>query len=125
MTSSIPMRAIFEELDFEKFDHPLTSNLAYRTSFGPYVVEAVVLVNRWFEEVFMLSGVVNTGRTIGSIAGELPLAVETKEEGLALLSYFLASQIPEQHKTPWLRIGERMTTRLPWRRPRAPNQATR
>ena len=38
---------------------------------------------------------------------KLPLEVRSREEGLALLSFFLAPHIPEVHKPPWLRIGER------------------
>jgi hypothetical protein len=114
--SAIPMKVIFKELEFEEFNHPLSSKPAYRMRFGPHEVEALVLINRWFRESFMLCGTVNTGRTIGSIEGELPLEGETKEQGLALLSYFLASHVPEQFKPPWLRIGERMGMHLPWRR---------
>lgn len=111
---SVAMALVFEALGFEKFDDPLSSEPAYRTNFGPFVVEAVVSVNRWFQRGFILSGVINTRRTISSIEAELPKEVTTREEGLALLSYFLAPHIPEAHKRPWLRIGERMKSALPW-----------
>ena len=113
---TIPMSALFEELDFQAFEHPSSNKPAYRAHFGPYEIEAVVLVNRWFREGWMISGLVNTGRTISQIEGELPLDVESKEQGLALLAYFLARQIPDQFKPPWLRIGERMNAHLPWAR---------
>ena len=45
---------------------------------------------------------------------DLPLEVETKEQGLALLSYYLGRHLPEQVKPPWMRIGERMKANLPW-----------
>ena len=113
---TVAMSVIFEELDFERFDHPASSETAYRTRFGPYEIEAVILVNRWCREGWMLGGMVNTTRTIGMVEGESPLVVETKEQGVALLSYFLARQIPEQFKPPWLRIAERMRSHLPWAR---------
>lgn len=108
------MSELFEELDFETFDHALSSRPAYRHSFGPYEIEVALLVNRWFKESWMISGVINTGRSMSMIEGELPTEVNSKEQGLALLSYFLARHIPEQSKPPWLRIGERMTAQLPW-----------
>lgn len=111
---TVAMSVVFEELNFERFDHPASSEPAYRTHFGPYEIEAVLLINRWCQKGWMLGGTVNTTRTIGMVDGELPLVVESKEQGLALLSYFLARQIPEQFKPPWLRIGERMTSHLPW-----------
>lgn len=111
---TVLMSSIFEDLDFERFEHPASSEPAYRTRFGPHEIETVLLTNRWFQKGWMLGGVVNTTRTVGIVEGELPLVVETKEQGLALLSYFLARQIPEQFKPPWLRIGERMTSHLPW-----------
>jgi hypothetical protein len=111
---SIPMASILEALDFEKFEHPLSSMPAYRMHFGPHEVEAVIQMNRWFRQVFMVSGIVNTGRTLGSIELQLPLEVESEEEGLALLGYFLAQQIPERNKPTWLRISERMKFHLPW-----------
>lgn len=110
------MAQVFEELEFRRFDHPLSSKPAYRYLFGPHEVEAVALTNRWFREGYMLGGVVNCGRSISELEGELPLEVESKEQGLALLSYFLARHIPELHKPAWLRIGERMRTHLPWAR---------
>ena len=108
------MSALFEELDFESFEHAPSGKPAYRCFFGPYQIEVALLVNRWFKESWMISGIVNTGRAVGMVEAELPLEVDTKEQGLALLSYFLARQIPEQFKPPWLRIGERMTAHLPW-----------
>src|SRR3954470_15352939 len=108
------MDEMFEELGFRKFEHPLSSKPAYAYRLGPYEIEAVVWVNRWSREGYFLGGIVNTGRTISSVEGELPLEVDSKEQALALLSYFLARHIPERDKPPWLRIGERMTAHLPW-----------
>jgi len=110
------MREVLEDLGFHKFDHPLSAQPAYAYSFGPYGIEAMVQVNRWFRPCFMLSGTVNTGRTTGMIEAELPLEVESIEQGVALLSYYLAGHIPEQNKPAWLRIGERMTSHLPWQK---------
>jgi hypothetical protein len=112
----VAMNVLFEELDFDEFKHALSSKPAYRTWIGPHEVEAAVLTNRWLCESWMLSGIVNTGRTLSMIEGELPLEVNSREQGLALLSYFLARHIPEQFKPPWLRIGERMRSHLPWAR---------
>jgi hypothetical protein len=111
---TVGMNELFEELEFRKFEHPLSRKPAYAYSFGPFEIEAVVFVNRWLREGYFLGGVVNTGRTISSVDGELPLDVDSKEQGLALLSYFLARHIPDPNRPPWLRIGERMTSHLPW-----------
>lgn len=111
---SIWMRAVFEDLDFEQFPHPVTLQPAYRTNVGRYRLEAVQLTNSWLQPGWVLAGTVNTGRTLAMIQGELPLQVNSKEQGLALLSYFVGRHIPEHEKPPWLRIGERMTAHLPW-----------
>jgi len=112
----IPTSVIFDELEFESFLHPLSTTPAYRAVFGPYQLEVALLANRWFQQSWMITGVVNSGRTLAMVDGELPLEVASKEQALALLSYFVGSYIPEQFKPPWLRIGERMTSHLPWAR---------
>ena len=103
------MASVFEALDFEKFDHPLSSMPAYRWQFGPQRSSD----GPGEPSVFMLTGIVNTGRTLGMIESQLPLEVASHEEGLALLSYCLGQHIPEENKLPWLQIGEKMKAHLP------------
>ncbi len=112
----VSMQSLFEDLGFERFPHPFTSKPAYRVRFGPYEVELALLTNRWFQQSWMVSGIVNSGRTIAAIEAELPVEVETTEQGLALLSHFVGQHIPDEFKPAWLRIGERMTAHLPWSR---------
>jgi len=109
------MSEILEELDFKPLGdgHLATS---YRTKFGPFEIEATPGVNLYLQRSYSLHGTVKTGGTMSPIEADLPFDVTSREEGLALVSYFLAQHIPEQHKTPWLRVGERMTSHLPWRR---------
>ena len=110
------MESMFQELEFEQFAHPLTSKAAYRACIGPYEVELALLTNRWFQQSWMVSGIVNSGRTIAAIEAELPLEMDTREQAIALLSHFVGQHIPEDFKPAWLRIGERMTSHLPWAR---------
>ena len=51
---NVPMASVFEALDLEKFDHPLSSMPAYRMHFGPHEVEAMIQENHRFRTVFML-----------------------------------------------------------------------
>lgn len=112
------MHSIFEELKAEKFENPLSTQPAYRMRFGPYEVEAAVFTNRCFRETFFLSGIINTGRTLSPIESELPLEVDSREQGLAMLAYCLRSEIPEHLKPDWLRAGEEFREHLPWEKDR-------
>lgn len=113
------MRSVFQELRMQQFEHPLSSETAYRMTFGPYQIEAVVLMNRYFRQAFFLSGIVNTGRTMRLIESELPLEVDSREQGLAMLAHHLREAIPEHLKPDWLREGEGMRKHLPWEKERA------
>ena len=119
---TITMQSLLEELDFEPFAHPFGARGAYRICCGPYTFEAARLVNKWCQESYFLRGHVNTGRTMSLVDAELPLTIATREEGLALLGYFIGQHLPEHHKPPWLRIAERLSAHLPWSRKESPTR---
>src|SRR4051812_34226046 len=77
---------------------------------GPYRIEAAESVNQWFAEVITLGGVLSNGRAMALIESNLPREVDSDEQGLAFLTYylddtlssFLGAQLP-----PWIEEGRR------------------
>lgn len=113
---TIAMAQLFSELDFEPFEHAFGGEGAFRFRTGPYRFEIVQLTNKWLRQSYFLSGSVVTDRDMACVETQLPMEVDSREEGLALLGYFVGQYVKEPHKTPWLRVAERLSDFLPWSR---------
>ena len=112
---SIELEQLFSELDFEAVEPLSGSRSAFHFHCGPNEFEIVPIVNRWLQQAYLLVGTVVTARTASMVEIELPPEVGTREEGLALLGFFIGRAVAEVDKPPWLRIAERLSAHLPWR----------
>jgi len=89
-------------------------------NFGNVKVSASCVMSRYFKEVVLFTGVLKTERTIGEICFEMPLYVESLEQGVAWLVYGLDQSADHNIfkpaiAVPWLENGRKNRNALPWR----------
>jgi hypothetical protein len=108
---------LFETLGFQENrkaiadEHP-----AYAYDFGNLYLTAEQVTNRWFRPVFFLGGVSQDARSIWLVKFEMPLEIESFEQGVAWISYGIGSDFQPRIPTPWLADGRAWRDHLPWRR---------
>lgn len=80
--------------------------------------------NEWLAPVVSLSGVYQTSKTIGRVASDLLPNVESREQGLAFLAYYLEEYARhDPNAPPWLHEGRSYRHLLPWERKRTEYEA--
>ena len=115
--AGFPMRSLLAEIALERFERGCSDEWpSYKISLGALEVEAAEVINRFFKPVLLIAGVCRTVRTIEAIEVEIPLQVVSREQGLALLAYYLARHVSDDVKPPWLREGIALAVHLPWNR---------
>jgi hypothetical protein len=86
--------------------------------FGNFKLEASENVNLWFQSVIVLGGVMATDRTTAVVHFEMPLELESFEQGMALVTHCLDSHACGNFKgsspVEWLNEGRRHRHLLPW-----------
>jgi hypothetical protein len=91
--------------------------------FGNLKLSAGSMLNGRFVPVVLLSGLISTKRNIASIEAELPLEVESIEQGMAFVAWSLDNAAHGRFEpaiTPaWLETGRTHRHLLPWERERA------
>jgi hypothetical protein len=87
--------------------------LGHRFDFGNCELSAVECVNMRMVPVVAFSGVVCDRRTVGEIAFEMPLHVDSYEQGVAWIAYGLRNA-RLRTRPEWLGDGERWRSHLPW-----------
>lgn len=92
----------------------------YYFDFGDFRLEATEVMGKYFRPVFMFTGLHATPRTIGSICFEMPLMVESFEQGAAWIADALSRRRYAPAPFPdWYAIGLENRSLLPWERERA------
>lgn len=91
---------------------------AYVYDFGNLRLSAVEGINKHYNTVFHLGGVASGTRSIRLIQTELPLVVESFEQGVALIAHIVGSDFKPVRPTPWLSDGRDWQCFLPWVRER-------
>ncbi len=82
--------------------------------FGNFKLQARELMNKRLANIIQLSGLNTTERTIHEIKIELPLVVESIEEGLAMISYGLGNPFDATNVPDWYYLGLKHKHLLPW-----------
>jgi len=86
--------------------------------FGNFKLEASENVNRWLRRVIILGGVMATNRTIAVVHFEMPLEVESFEQGVAFVTHCLDSHASGNFESSlpveWLKNGRQYRHLLPW-----------
>jgi hypothetical protein len=85
---------------------------------GLFTLTAINGLNRYYREAVCFGGVYSTARSAGTIEFDLPSKVESRDQCVALLSYYLkrqlGSEIPKIKKPDWFDQGLAQKHLLPW-----------
>lgn len=111
-------RTIFKRLGFREDQEALTDEPpAYLYDFGNLILSAVqVAGHRSFRPVFLIGGVIRETRSLKSVNFELPLSVDSFEQGVALIAHAIGPEFQPHVPAPWLSEGRRWHDQLPWKR---------
>jgi hypothetical protein len=110
-------RDIFAILGFEEVRGLMTDQEpSYVIDLGNVRVEISQIMNMRFTAVLQMRGAYSSpnGRTLTSIDFGLPLAVESFEQGVALLVDGLGRDFVPEKPTTWFELGKKWKDRLPW-----------
>jgi hypothetical protein len=108
-------RTLIESLGFKVNPGAITDEPpAYFYDFGNLRLEASRLMSRYFQPVFLFMGTLNTGRSIGLVQFEMPLEVESAEQGTAWIAHGIGEHFHPLRPTPWLSNGHLWKSTLPW-----------
>jgi hypothetical protein len=88
-------RDVLSELGFKENWDPRYAGLhpAYQYDFGNLELTAFESHNRYFKRVFWFSGVAWGHNSLRDIDFEMPLAVDSFEQGVAWIAYVLRTQV--------------------------------
>lgn len=117
-------RDLFGELRFEEDWAAITDERpAYRFDFGNMELTAARVLSRHLVPVFYCGGVWTTQRELALIEFELPLEIESFEQGVALIAYFLRKDFVSSKPVWWLERGREWRHQLPWEREKEKERA--
>lgn len=123
-TDSVATWVALRDLDFQPDSKNIFGDmpdLSY--DFGNFILSASWVMNRWFAEVVLLTGVLRTQRTLAEVSFEMPRSVESRELCAAWIVYHLDQAgshgmfVPAK-EVPWLADGRQYKHLLPWERKR-------
>lgn len=120
--TSTPLREVLELCGFgANWSAPYAEEQpGYYFDCGDFRLGAVRVTSLYVRPVFQFGGVRSTSRSLGMISFEMPVVVESFEQGVAWIVEALRLQGYTPHFRPdWYRIGEEHRDLLPWERQRA------
>lgn len=117
--SPIPTQDVLLALGFKKDSSVLSDgDVGLSFDFGNFKLEASQNVNRYFQTVMILGGVMTTARSVTAVHFEIPLEVESFEQGVALVTHCLdrhaGGTFVGTFPVAWLNEGRKRRDRLPW-----------
>ena len=107
--ANVSMQSILFKIGF------ITNEDGLQYDFGNCKLKAIQGVNRYFQEGFNFCGYYISDRNAGELDFFLPIQVESYEQGLALLAYYLRNA-NFQNKPDWLIDGYALSEHLPWKK---------
>ncbi|WP_416193142.1 hypothetical protein [Nitrobacter sp. TKz-YC01] len=111
-------RELFKVLGFEEEWETTAHCPAYVYDFGNLRLSAIECIGRFYRSVFLLTGVNSGARSIGMIHFEMPLKVDSFEQGVALIAHAVGRDFMPACRTTWLSEGREWQEFLPWERAR-------
>ncbi|GGY25016.1 hypothetical protein [Pseudoduganella albidiflava] len=113
------LRDVLIRLDFEEDWATMTDQLpGYYFNFGNLKLSATQVTNLYLQPVFFISGMIITPRSITEISSDIPVEVESFEQGVAWIVYLLGEKFIPFKTTSWVDDGRRWSEHLPWERSR-------
>ena len=109
-------RDVLSELGFKENCDPRYAGLnpAYQYDFGNLELTAFESHNRYFRPVFWFSGVAWGHNSLRDIDFEMPLEVDSFEQGVAWIAYVLGRKFCPKKPALWLEQGQEWADTLPW-----------
>lgn len=108
-------RALFEELGFQEDWEAITDQRpGYYYEFGNLRLTAAEVMSDSFQPCFHFGGVWRGANSISMVDFEMPLEVESLEQGAAWIAHGIGNGFRPHHRTPWLEDGRAWQDRLPW-----------
>jgi hypothetical protein len=108
-------RTLFEMLGFQQDWEAITDQRpAYYYDFGNLSLTAVEVMSDRFRPCFHLGGVMRSTNSIGMVEFEMPLEVESFEQGVAWIWYGIGEEFKPRIPASWLAEGRAWTEHLPW-----------
>lgn len=116
---NVPTRDLLEQFSF-KPDWSSMTDLppGYVYDFGSLKLSAAQVSSRSLTPIFSFGGVLNDGRCLRQIRFEMPLEVESVEQGAAWIADGLGSSFTPSKPSQWLEEGRAQRHLLPWVRER-------
>jgi hypothetical protein len=75
---------------------------------------ATEAIGRFYEPVFFFVGAISGQRSIRAVQFEMPLEIDSFEQGVAWISYGLGDRFRPEREAHWLDDGGRWEEHLPW-----------
>jgi hypothetical protein len=112
-------RDVLITLNFEEDWDTITDQPpGYYFNFGNLELSATQVTSLYLRPVFFIAGVIRTPRSITEISSDVPVEVESFQQGVAWIVYLLGEKFVPLKATSWIDDGRRWTEHLPWERSR-------
>lgn len=85
----------------------------YLANLGNITLKANQVTGFSFRSVFLFTGTASNGRSMKMIQFELPLHVESFEQGVALIVRGIGPEFEPSKPSPWFALGREWEDRLP------------
>ena len=98
-TNLISTRVLLQDLGFVPDASVVSDELpGLSFDFGTFKLQASWQMNRWFVPIVLLSGIYSTSRTIAMIEQQLPLEIESVDQGKAFIAWCLHNHIGKPYE---------------------------
>jgi hypothetical protein len=111
----VDTRSLLTMLGFQEGRDEITDQApAYIYDFGNLRLTATEAIGRFYEPVFFFVGAISGQRSIRAVQFEMPLKIDSFEQGVAWISYGLGDRFRPERDAHWLDDGRRWEGHLPW-----------
>ena len=113
--AGVPVRDLLTNIGFREDWDAITDELpGYSFDFGNFVLRGVAGMTRHFEPTFYFDGIWQTERALQAVAFEMPLTVQSREQGIAWLAKGIPQELVPLLASTWLEEGRALRGHLPW-----------
>lgn len=111
--SKVSLYNVLKEIGFREI-----SDSKFEYDFGNFKLNTCEGVNKHLADIFYFSGINRTPQTITLIEFDLPIRVDSVEQGVAFLSYYLGKDFEARKVPAWYHQGKLWKYLLPWEKER-------
>lgn len=114
MSESIDTKDVLLKLGFRLLPHPLVGECV-AFEFGNLQLIAARMANQYLRETYQFSGIAYRSNSISQVDFQIPLKVDSFEQGVAWLVYGVGTDFKPKIAPEWWRMGLGFQDYLPWR----------